>query len=169
MLSIFGLHQGILTIRKRLFAAYPCGFPGCMKTFAVRSNATRHLRTHKALSNPIPKTSAGYAVNFDEPVVLDPVVGSTPKPKKPLKWVPQSLSTRSNVDELQSASDPLSSESGELGEGTSNQSSQRLLPVIPFANPQGVYEERNSYSPAGSHPYASSQAGSVLVTELSCI
>lgn len=50
--------------------AYPCPYPGCNRTFGVRSNAKRHLRTHGV----IPPQNTGtqpYVVDFSTPMVLE--------------------------------------------------------------------------------------------------
>ncbi|PPQ96128.1 hypothetical protein CVT26_004763 [Gymnopilus dilepis] len=50
---------------------YVCEFPGCNRTFGVRSNARRHLRTHGV--NPPPVRSAvdePYVVGFSEPMIM---------------------------------------------------------------------------------------------------
>ncbi|KAF8965049.1 hypothetical protein BDZ97DRAFT_811131 [Flammula alnicola] len=54
---------------------YPCGFPGCSRTFGVRSNAKRHLRTHgvyPAPANASPPVDPPYVVGFSTPMVLPP-------------------------------------------------------------------------------------------------
>lgn len=56
----------------RNYIAYPCGFPGCERTFGVRSNAKRHLRTHGVAPTPMaaPTSHVQYVVGFETPVVL---------------------------------------------------------------------------------------------------
>ena len=60
--------------KKRMFylfplAAFPCGFPGCTRSFGVRSNAKRHLRTHGVIPTPAtnPNSDAPYIVDFYTP------------------------------------------------------------------------------------------------------
>lgn len=59
----------------KLILAYPCGFPGCTRTFGVRSNARRHLRTHGVIpgpSQPPGPSEPPYVVGFDTPTILPP-------------------------------------------------------------------------------------------------
>ncbi|KAI0077361.1 hypothetical protein K474DRAFT_1556726, partial [Panus rudis PR-1116 ss-1] len=72
---------------------FKCPVPSCTKSFAVRSNAKRHLRTHGIFPNAEHSNPpAQFTVGFDEPIVSDPPqVGKLPTK---LRWVPQSLSTR---------------------------------------------------------------------------
>ena len=121
--------------------AFKCPLALCPKTFAVRSNARRHLRTH-GITIPPPSLRGGRAqdesfhVGFETPVVIDVHDPSSPYPstqntgsgdlfddnqpagglsaatkreetkgKKPkLRWVPQSLSDRTNAGQLRSIS-----------------------------------------------------------------
>jgi len=50
--------------------AYPCGFPGCTRTFGVRSNAKRHLRTHGVIPAPASPSEPPYIVGFSPPVIM---------------------------------------------------------------------------------------------------
>ncbi|KAF8155562.1 hypothetical protein B0H34DRAFT_635627, partial [Crassisporium funariophilum] len=82
---------------------YPCGFPGCSRTFGVRSNAKRHLRTHGVIPAPA-NTSSGetpYIVGFSTPTILAPhgsqhseLHAMSRAPAFKLRWMPPSLSTR---------------------------------------------------------------------------
>lgn len=51
--------------------AYRCPVESCSRSFAVRSNAKRHLRTHGI--NPAETTSEAleYAVEYETPMVSD--------------------------------------------------------------------------------------------------
>ena len=111
--------------------AYACGFPGCTRTFGVRSNAKRHLRTHGVIPPPaIPNSASGeaaYVVGFSPPVVApglnDPScdlsdgnphfsgnIGTKPgeqasdnRKRAPffrLRWMPPSLTSRTNASKL---------------------------------------------------------------------
>ncbi|KDR79968.1 hypothetical protein GALMADRAFT_1172209 [Galerina marginata CBS 339.88] len=53
---------------------YACVFPGCPRTFGVRSNAKRHLRTHGIFPNPPDPgpVEAPYVVGFSTPMILQP-------------------------------------------------------------------------------------------------
>lgn len=58
--------------------AYPCGFPGCNRSFGVRSNAKRHLRTHGVIPAPAVSpnsTDPPYVVGF-----CTPMIGGAPQP-----------------------------------------------------------------------------------------
>lgn len=56
-------------------AAFACGYPGCARTFGVRSNAKRHMRTH-GMHPPFADAGASangapaYVVGFQPPVIL---------------------------------------------------------------------------------------------------
>lgn len=113
--------------------AYACGFPGCTRTFGVRSNAKRHLRTHGIVPPPSNTTGnsggSGYVVGFCPPVIApaptepsggvrtlganggldaagDTVSGQMAKermsrtPFFKLRWMPLSLSSRTNAAKL---------------------------------------------------------------------
>lgn len=95
---------------------YPCTFPGCTRSFAVRSNAKRHLRTHGIIPPPaVPSSSLAspsakpYAVGFSPPTIVQgpEYVESHQMARAPvtLKWMPPSLSTRTNAARLRSFSD----------------------------------------------------------------
>ncbi|KAF8889584.1 hypothetical protein BD779DRAFT_1519959 [Infundibulicybe gibba] len=139
---------------------YPCGFPGCRRSFAVRSNAKRHLRTHGVLPLPTLDDPAPYVVGFSAPTVMPPPSAQVPS-KAPfrLRWMPPSLIHRSNADSLKSVSDPeYSDDEGEPEEASTL--SPPLHPVTPSIRADDgddEYEERNSYAEAGSHPYHPSQ------------
>ncbi|TFK72474.1 hypothetical protein BDN72DRAFT_733103, partial [Pluteus cervinus] len=76
---------------------YSCEFPGCSRTFAVRSNAKRHLRTHGVIPTPASDSPAPvpYIVDFSAPTVIHSSA-SQGEPKAPLKlrWMPPSLTSR---------------------------------------------------------------------------
>ena len=62
------------------FTAYPCGFPGCTRSFGVRSNAKRHLRTHGVIPAPAinsNSTDAPYIVGFCPPMIGVPQQSSS--------------------------------------------------------------------------------------------
>ncbi|TFK38043.1 hypothetical protein BDQ12DRAFT_606755 [Crucibulum laeve] len=109
---------------------FPCGFPGCQRTFGVRSNAKRHLRTHGVIPQPsIPAGDTSYVVGFSTPVVMPPVdCSSRDDPDQPrhqtgrapvfkLRWMPPSLTSRTNAGSLKSISDDGGSESDDEDDG----------------------------------------------------
>ncbi|CAL1699702.1 unnamed protein product [Somion occarium] len=134
---------------------YKCPVEGCAKSFAVRSNAKRHLRTHgifPTTEHSAPPTQ--FTVGFDEPIVSDaPQVGKLPSK---LRWVPQSLSSRTNVDHLK---DPTSDSEDEYASACAVVSVPlpAVLPSSPKWDGDDRYEERNSYERFGMNPYLSSQ------------
>jgi hypothetical protein len=76
---------------------------GCNKTFPVRSNAKRHLRTH-GIDPPTAKLAReSYEVGWEPPVVAAAPAGLGPggwaAPRR-LRWVPVSLMGRTNVERL---------------------------------------------------------------------
>ncbi|EIW80486.1 hypothetical protein CONPUDRAFT_137672 [Coniophora puteana RWD-64-598 SS2] len=56
---------------------FECPMPTCDKRFAVRSNATRHLRTHGILTSA---RNRGFAVSFDKPIVSNNAIPTMPRP-----------------------------------------------------------------------------------------
>ncbi|KAI0036106.1 hypothetical protein K488DRAFT_17059, partial [Vararia minispora EC-137] len=50
---------------------FPCPVANCSKSFTVRSNAKRHLRTHGIYPSPPRTPSANGTVNFEEPVIAE--------------------------------------------------------------------------------------------------
>ena len=105
---------------------YACGFPGCNRTFGVRSNAKRHLRTHGVIPPPPGEGSSdAYVVGFSPPVVAPAAKHdhesvteeagdehrSSKAPFFKLRWMPPSLTSRNNAGSLKSVS-----ESGEFSD-----------------------------------------------------
>ena len=149
-------HFGVILL------AFKCPIPTCTKSFAVRSNAKRHLRTHGIFpTSDHPSTSPSqFTVGFDTPLVSE--VHEAGKLPSKLRWVPPSLSTRTNVDFLRSpgAGDPTSDSEDEFFQPSCPLLPLPLPPVTPSSptwNPEDQYEERNSYQQAESAPYISSQ------------
>lgn len=123
----------------------------------MRSNAKRHLRTHGIFptSDHAAPSPSQFTVGFDTPLVSE--VHDVGKLPSKLKWVPQSLATRTNVDHLRDAS-PDSDD--EYSQSSCPILSVPLPPVTPSSptwNPEDRYEERNSYELAEQSPYLSSQ------------
>ncbi|KAH9933782.1 uncharacterized protein B0H18DRAFT_870374 [Fomitopsis serialis] len=136
---------------------YKCPIPTCTKSFAVRSNAKRHLRTHGIFptSDHTSTSQSQFTVGFDTPLVSE--VHEVGKLPSKLRWIPQSLSTRTNVEYLRDA--PSDSEEEYL------RPSCPMLPVplppvtpsSPTWNPDDRYEERDSYADVETSPYIASQ------------
>jgi hypothetical protein len=116
MSNVSHLNPAYFVCSTLLSAAYPCSYPGCTRSFAVRSNAKRHLRTHGVTQTPAPPSSSPasssappYVVGFSPPTVVPPpeVAESHPVMRAPvtLKWVPHSLSARTNASKFRSISD----------------------------------------------------------------
>ncbi|KZT01217.1 uncharacterized protein LAESUDRAFT_613544, partial [Laetiporus sulphureus 93-53] len=73
---------------------YKCPIPTCTKSFAVRSNAKRHLRTHGIFpsADHASPSQSQFTVGFETPLVSE--VHEVGKLPSKLRWVPQSLATR---------------------------------------------------------------------------
>jgi hypothetical protein len=128
----------------------------CEKSFAVRSNAKRHLRTHGIYSLPDPRVPGSVAqqfnVGFQIPQVTN-VPDVVPLPQR-LRWIPQNLTTRGDV-EWQKTSSPSDSEQDD--EGQFDASFPMSFPshsASPHASSENeFYEDRNSYLDPGNHAY----------------
>ncbi|GLB42343.1 putative zinc finger, C2H2 type [Lyophyllum shimeji] len=157
---------------------FPCGFAGCPRTFTVRSNAKRHLRTHgvdTSVSRGAETAEPPYVVGFSTPTVMDPPAPTAHEMNKlryKLRWMPPSLASRTNAHELLSLSDDDSeSEDGlDEAEGCSWRSapSIRFPPVVPSLSAHDTegndhFEERNSYADAPSYPYHPSQVSRAVI------
>ena len=124
----------------------------------MRSNAKRHLRTHGIF--PSAEHGSGtspsqFTVGFDTPLVSE--VHEAGKLPSKLRWVPPSLSTRTNVDYLRG--DAASDSEDEYYQTSCPLLPMPLPPVTPSSPSWGEerFEERNSYEPTESAPYISSQ------------
>ncbi|KAG6856585.1 hypothetical protein H0H87_002791 [Tephrocybe sp. NHM501043] len=151
---------------------FSCGFEGCKRTFTVRSNAKRHLRTHgveATVSRVTP--SVPFTVGFDTPTVLSPSAATHEMIKVPnkLRWMPPSLSSRNNAATLCSVSDDESSDDESVGYAAVPEDQEQedlkkssitvpFRPVIPSAAGNEPFEERNSYLDAPRYPYHPTQA-----------
>ncbi|KAJ3544744.1 hypothetical protein NM688_g5708 [Phlebia brevispora] len=133
---------------------YKCPIPTCTKSFAVRSNAKRHLRTHGIFPTSDHNTApTQFTVGFDAPIVSEVHEAGKLPPK--LRWVPQSLASRTNVDFLRDAP----SDSEDEYPPSCPVLSVPLPAVVP-SSPKwegGEFEERNSYEDMGPSPYLNSQ------------
>lgn len=154
--SSIGSEHSILIVAL-VSTAYKCPIPTCTKSFAVRSNAKRHLRTHGIFPTCEQSNApAQFTVGFDAPIVSDaPQAGKLPSK---LRWVPQSLATRTNADHLKD----VGSDSEDEYPPSCPVVSVPLPAVVPSSpkwNTDDRYhdEERNSYEQVGSSPYLTSQ------------
>lgn len=133
---------------------YKCPIPNCTKSFAVRSNAKRHLRTHGIFpSSEHPTAPSQFTVGFDAPIISEPHdVGKMPSK---LRWVPQSLATRTNVEFLR---DAAQSDSDEEYPPSCPVLSVPLPAVVPSSPKWAAddFEDRNSYEDMGASPYLDS-------------
>lgn len=156
-----GENRALTIVVLRPSLAFKCPIPTCTKSFAVRSNAKRHLRTHGIFpSSEHGSTSPSqFTVGFDTPLVSD--VHEAGKLPSKLRWVPPSLSTRSNVEYLRGDAASEDSEDEYVLQQSCPLLPLPLPPVTPSASPtwsaEEQYEERNSYEQAESAPYISSQ------------
>lgn len=77
--------------------AYKCIVPNCEKSFAVRSNAKRHLRTHGINPSSSDVLSAPrFSVGFDVPMVTQ--VHDAGKQPTRYRWIPQGSSSSTADD-----------------------------------------------------------------------
>ncbi|KAL0575212.1 hypothetical protein V5O48_006751 [Marasmius crinis-equi] len=149
---------------------FTCEFPGCNRSFTVRSNARRHLRTHGVIPDSANSSSTDYVVNFDAPMVPESQTHQLQNVPQKIKWMPPSLSSFNNVGSLRSISEIEDSECEydelELDDDPVMQqgTSQLTVPLAAVASSHhsggevgGHYEGRNSFSGAGAHTYHPTQ------------
>ncbi|KAG9309951.1 hypothetical protein JVU11DRAFT_9983 [Chiua virens] len=75
---------------------YKCIVPNCEKSFAVRSNAKRHLRTHGINpSSPDLLSIPRYTVGFEEPMVTQ--VHDAGRQPSRYRWIPHNLPPHDHV------------------------------------------------------------------------
>ncbi|KAH9946915.1 hypothetical protein B0H21DRAFT_692991 [Amylocystis lapponica] len=139
---------------------YKCPIPTCTKSFAVRSNAKRHLRTHGIFPSSEHTTPPSqFTVGFETPLVSE--VHEVGKLPSKLRWVPQSLATRTNVDHLR---DATSDSEEEYAHPSCPLLPVPLPPVVPSSPtwlPDDRYEERDSYQDMGADAYLPSQVNAL--------
>jgi hypothetical protein len=91
-------------------SAFACNVPGCAKRFAVRSNMTRHMKTHgdAALTSPTDASGSSSPLSTTRPLEFQvPLVGAGSEYFAPrtLRWVPESLTPASNIETLRDRAD----------------------------------------------------------------
>lgn len=139
--------------------AFACGYPGCNRTFGVRSNAKRHLRTH-GINPSVPQDGdiPPYIVDFNTPIVSlsqnlehhQPNGGTQHQTIQPpffrLRWVPPSLAHCTNIASLKPVSpndscseDENDSDPENAGLQNGGSTSSSLLPIpLPAVEPTVV-------------------------------
>ncbi|KAL1948987.1 hypothetical protein VTO73DRAFT_10793 [Trametes versicolor] len=163
--KLFPRPSGLATHMNSHSGAKPfkCPIPTCTKSFAVRSNAKRHLRTHGIFPSAehASTSPSQFTVGFDTPLVSE--VHEAGKLPAKLRWVPPSLAARSNIDYLR---DAASDSEDEYFQPACPLLPLPLPPVAPSSpgEPWGAPgaddrygEERNSFAQADAAPYISSQ------------
>ncbi|KIJ62169.1 hypothetical protein HYDPIDRAFT_72317, partial [Hydnomerulius pinastri MD-312] len=110
---------------------YKCSVPNCDKSFAVRSNAKRHLRTHGINPSACESTSpsARFTIGFDEPLVTH-VHDAGWQPSR-YRWIAQPLATRTS----NKGPAPDSSLSGTEPVRETPHAGSTFHPTIPAAGP----------------------------------
>ncbi|KAF9225728.1 hypothetical protein BS17DRAFT_729802 [Gyrodon lividus] len=103
---------------------YKCSVPNCDRSFAVRSNARRHLRTH-GINPSYDNAPSGpsFTVDFEEPLVTH-VHDSGRQPSR-YRWIAQTSSQQNNWPRLESSSTAVE---GSLRAGSTFQVT--LSPVV---------------------------------------
>ncbi|KAG6808905.1 hypothetical protein H0H92_002405 [Tricholoma furcatifolium] len=131
----------------------------CTRTFTVRSNAKRHLRTHGVeIMNCRDTPPVPYSVGFEPPsVLLPPSAAAHEMTKVPfkLRWVPPSLTTRTNAASLVSISDDDTSDD-EYMDSAVDVPLPSILPSSVENGPDKKLEERNPIE-APAYPYHSTR------------
>ncbi|KAG6888721.1 hypothetical protein C0992_007630 [Termitomyces sp. T32_za158] len=141
----------------------------CGKLFPRPSGLKTHMNTH----NNLKPSSPPYSVGFDTPTIVPPPTATNEMTTTPykLRWMPPSLSTRTNATSLVSVSDDESSdEEYSLGLGDQYKS-VTTLPRFPVAmssserHIQGPVEERDSRTETSLYPYqVRSFAGQIFLS-----
>ncbi|KAI0631248.1 hypothetical protein C8Q77DRAFT_1062041 [Trametes polyzona] len=163
--KLFPRPSGLATHMNSHSGAKPfkCPIPTCTKSFAVRSNAKRHLRTHGIYPSAEHASTAPsqFTVGFDTPLVSE--VHEAGKLPTKLRWVPPSLASRSNIDYLRDAASDSEDEYFQPSCPLLPLPLPPVTPSEPSAGPWGgetddrFVEERNSFAQADAAPYISSQ------------
>ncbi|KAF5345555.1 hypothetical protein D9758_012009 [Tetrapyrgos nigripes] len=78
--------------------AFGCGYPGCHRTFTVKSNAKRHLRTH-GINPDLFSSRPDWSIDFEDPQIVQEGGSGTTNLAAPskIKWMPLPLSSRFNA------------------------------------------------------------------------
>ncbi|KAK1225101.1 hypothetical protein PQX77_011970 [Marasmius sp. AFHP31] len=139
---------------------FTCEYPGCNRSFTVRSNARRHLRTHGVIPETSTSSGPDYVVNFDKPVVPEFESQQINNVPQKIKWMPPSLSPFSNAASLRSISENEESESefDELEDDLAlqrgfSQLTTRPAPGAPGSEMREYSEGSSSHSRIGAYTY----------------
>ncbi|KAL0069240.1 hypothetical protein AAF712_003603 [Marasmius tenuissimus] len=133
---------------------FACEYPGCNRSFTVRSNARRHLRTHGVIPETSTSSGPDYVVNFDEPVVPEFQNQQITNVPQKIKWmtpignpfprpIPENEESESDFDELE---DDLALQRG------FSQLTTRTSPGTPGSEMRGSSEGSNSHFRIGAYP-----------------
>ncbi|KAJ7599056.1 hypothetical protein C8J56DRAFT_915760 [Mycena floridula] len=136
---------------------FKCPMPGCKRSFTVRSNAKRHLKTtHGPAAQELLDLKPDI---FDRESPSISTASCSQPSSSVAQWIPSSLSNSSNVTRLRQAP-----ESGdEFVDDVDDNGYYLTLPLRPSIptltlGPQDDgYEERNSYIEASLFPYHPAQ------------
>jgi hypothetical protein len=159
--------SGFLHCQFDKLSAFPCLFPGCPRTFTVRSNATRHLRTHgtDASNQGSASTPSSYTVGFNTPTIAPSTLPSSDevhnRPVK-LRWTPNLTATNTDTPNMGSDDDDSDDDvhESEFGDVDSRSASSiPFRPAIPSlaSDPHGLFEESNPYLNTSPYTHRHSQ------------
>lgn len=147
------------TVHSHYIKAYPCVFPGCERTFAVRSNAKRHLKIHGPEAEKFLRTEKPtYLVNFEDVQVSDEPLLELPS--SPVTWAPPaSLEQCKNFRRLISVREDLGF-SDEDGSNDGDMHKDDLVKCFPVSATRAeVKRDDEELDEEGTLPFELSIAG----------